>query len=217
MKVIKKYSAIIALIVLAVYDAIVLILRDSEKYNKMFWLGFAFVQVAFVLYIVAKLVFKNKEEERGVKPLDLTLFFLIVLMLLMSFIAYCLPEKHGALIGMLVGYITLLGIAAILVVFGFVNKAVVKSVSEDKPLVFDENDVKGLVQKAYDAVKDEAVKNQIAKILERLENKEVDTNTPAGKKVAEYVQFMYKNAIRNELSNISYNIKKVNEALNELM
>lgn len=215
MKIIKKYSAIIALICLAVYDAIVLILRNNEKYNTIFWLGFIFVQVAFGAYIVVKLL-KVREGERGVKVLDLSLAFFIALMLLMSFVAYCLPNNHGAITGMVIGYIVLTGLSAVLIVFGLLNKAIVKANDDTKPQVFDDQDLNGMLQQAANLVKDEQAKAQINKIIERVSSFDVDEKSADGKKLIEYCQFIYKNAKRNETNNIFYNIKKVIEILDEI-
>lgn len=215
MKVIKKYSAIIALVFLAMYDAIVLILRNNEKYNTIFWLGFGFVQLAFVAYIVVKLL-KVREAERGVKVLDMSLAFYIAMMMLMSFVAYCLPNGHGAITGMVIGYIVLTGLAVVLVVFGLLNKAIVKANDDPKPQVFDDTDLNAVLTEAAKMIKDEQAKNQINKIIERVSSFDVDEKSADGKKLIEYCQFIYKNAKHQETNNIFYNIKKVIEILDEI-
>ena len=212
---IKKYSAIIALIALAVYDALVLILRHN--FHRVFWLAFIAVQVAFVAYILVKLFVKQSDEERGINPLGLTLFFFIVVMVLMSFLGYLLKDTHAAFLGMMIGYIIFTGLAAVLIVFSLLNKAVVKQNTNIKPQVVDEEDLLGVLNGAYELVKDEAAKKQIGKIIERLQGAEIDEKSLEGKKLIEYAGFVYKNAKRGEMNNIFYNIKKVDEALDRIL
>ena len=212
---IKKYSAIIALIALAVYDALVLLLRHN--FHKVFWLGFIAVQVAFVAYILVKLFVKQPDEERGINPLGLTLFFLIVVTILMSFLAYLLKDTHAAFLGLIIGYIIFAGLFGVLLVFSILNKAVIKQNTNDKPQVFDESDLKSVLAEAEKLATDEGAKRQIAKILERLEGAEIDEKSLDGKQLAEYAGFVYKNAKRGEMNNIFYNIKKVDEILDRIL
>ena len=55
MKTNKKYAAIIAFIILAAIDAVTLILTKTGQYDPQFWMGFVFIQVAFLGYILTKL------------------------------------------------------------------------------------------------------------------------------------------------------------------
>ena len=78
----KKYTAIIAFIILAAIDAVTFILTKTGQYDPQFWMGFVFIQVAFLAYILTKIFVKDDTEERGIRPLDTVLFLNIIVMIL---------------------------------------------------------------------------------------------------------------------------------------
>lgn len=216
MKTNKKYAAIIAFIILAAIDAVTLILTKTGQYDPQFWMGFVFIQVSFLGYILTKLFVKDDIEARGIRPLDTVLFLNIVIMLLMGLVAYLAPYKTNVFTTLLVFYIIITSLCVCASVLTGLNKKLVKEARVIKPRIFNQNNIIDVLEETKHLVADEALKEQVQIIIDQINGLQVELNSLKGKQLVEYVQFMYKNATRKEIDNLFNNINKVKEILKEI-
>ena len=213
----KKFSALIAFIVLAAIDAVILILTKQGDYDTQFWMGFAFIQVSFVVYILCKIFVKEKEEERGIRPLDTVLFMFMVVMVLMGLLAFLAPYNTSVFKTLLIFYIIITALCICCGVLAFLNKKIIKENSYEKPRIFNRHDIVKVLEDVKILINDSTAIEQVQSIIDKVNGIEFDMNSLKGKQLVEYTQFMYKNATRQEINNMFNNINKVNEILNELI
>ncbi len=213
MKSYKKFTAIIAILVLALVDFLIILFTKEGQYDPQFWVGFGFIQLAFLAYAAVKLFDKDDKEARGVRPLDVALFSYIVCMLIMGLVAFFAPYNPGVFTGLIAFYAVITVLAIILVVLCMVNKSVIKDNSLKKPMAFEANDVVGILKTSIELVEDDLCKVQLNKLIDRINGQNIDLDSLKGKQLLEYVQFIYKNANKKEIDNIYNNIKRVNEIL----
>lgn len=213
----KKYSAIIALIILAAIDAIIIILTKKGEYDPQFWVGFAFIQASFLAYIISKLFIKDTTEERGIRPLDTVLFLIIAVMIIMGLIAFLAPYKNGIFKTLIVFYIIITALGSVVAVLACLNKKVIENATIVKPRIFNQNNLVEVLEETKRFINDDELKGQVQSIIDKINGLNFDITSLKGKQLVEYSQFMYKNATRQEVDNLYNNINKVNEILNELM
>lgn len=212
----KKYTAIIAFIILAAIDAVTFILTKTGQYDPQFWMGFVFIQVAFLAYILTKIFVKDETEERGIRPLDTVLFLNIIVMILMGLVAYLAPYKKNVFTTLMVFYIIITALCACSGVLTGLNKKITKDARVIKPRIFNQNNLIDVLAETKSLITDEDLREQVQIIIDQINGLQVELGSVKGKQLVEYVQFMYKNATRRETDNLFNNINKVNEILKEI-
>lgn len=211
----KKFQlgAILAAIVLICFDVLVFIL--NKTYDKQFYLGFIICNVAFIAYILIKLLVKRTDEERGVFPLDLSVMIYAALMMVFAIIEFIIPRSALIFTILLVVNIIFFALVAILVAFGIFTKEHVKNDNREKTVILNENDLVKTLEQIRGYVNNDSVKAKLEELIQKVSAADLDVRSPKGSKVKEYVSFMYRDAVNSNLDNLLFNLEKVEKILAE--
>lgn len=120
----NRLALIITSIVIVCFDVLSLLLR--KDFNSNFWFGFAFVQLALIIYIVLSLLINESSDgQRGIKPLEFMCISNIIVMLIMAIIYYAIPKVENIRL-LIVPYVILYALMGIGVALGLYNKKVIE-------------------------------------------------------------------------------------------
>lgn len=202
-------GALIAGIIIIAFDIISLIL--IKNYHKLNILGLCVVNVAFLSYVLVKLFVKRTEGERGIRPLDLALVFYCILAMILAIISFVINEK--AFLMFLIINIAIFALVAILVVLGVFTKEHVKAVDSKNKIILSGSELVDTLNQIKDFIQEENVKIKISDVAFAIKEAQIDVDSEVGKKIKEYVTFMYRDAANNNINNVLFNLGNIEKLL----
>ena len=202
-------AALIAGIIIITFDVISFIL--IKEYHKLNILGLCIINVAFISYILVKLFVKKPEGERGIRPLDIALVFYCIITTILAIISFVIDEK--AFLLFLIINIIIFALIAVLVVFGIFTKEHIKAVDAKNKIILSNSELVDTLNQVKDFIAEENVKIKIADLAYRIKEAEIDVDSETGKKIKEYVTFIYRDAANNNINNVLFNINNIEKLL----
>lgn len=219
-KVINKYFALIWLVVVGVYNALLFLLFNEYQKEALdkpaFWVLYGVMMFAFIVWLVIGNIEKNTKDG-GIRPISTFVGPYVGLLFVITTIMFFFASKLNV-IWIIIPFILITALFLIVVIFASKNREMIKENPQRVKEIFSVEDLKAYFMDAAEGATTDtkevvlSLSNLCAGLTSISGSTELDN---LEKRLFEYAALIKQNAARGETLNIYNNVDRFKKVLKE--